>query len=493
MVEVISELLEILYAFFQGYCLQYLYGSFLSCRKVNLRKSSILTAGLYGGFRILLELFLPAQSESLKAMLRLFLVLVVILALAFCFYKAFEPVTVFLTVTFLAVSEISFYLSYVFLVAGCKIFNLWLWLLEKGIFIYSDSFRLLLSATEVILNMLRISLAGFLLYVSLKKIRSSFQEKGYILHRTELYFLVTPGLAGLLICMLLRIITVIVEDGTPTLLYDRQPALILLVPAILLLLLLSILFCVRLFQNMICLNRERNNRILLEKQVDSLQEHLEEIDHVYAGMRSVKHDMKNTLAVLVQLASQEEGQRSGEMQENPQLQTYLAELNQAMKQFEPEFQTGNNVVDILLHLKYQDALRTLPDLQMDADRLLFPAALSIRSYDIGIILGNALDNAIAACRKLRGDRPEEEVFIQIYSFQRGKMFFLEMENSFDGELVYSEGTEFPQTDKADKNAHGIGFSNMKNTAEKYQGSLDWSAEQGVFRLSVMLKNSEEVS
>lgn len=202
--------------------------------------------------------------------------------------------------------------------------------------------------------------------------------------------------------------------------------------------------------------------------------------------------MKNTLAVLMQLALKEGKEKSGKQQENPRLKAYLDELNQTMKQFEPAFQTGNSVVDILLHLKYQEALRTLPDLQMDTDRLLFPADLSIRSYDLGIILGNALDNAIAACRRLRNKTREAEVFIRISSFGRGKMFFLEMENSFDGRLAYSGTEEFPGTDKEDKNAHGIGFSNMKNTAEKYQGALDWSAEQGVFRLSVMLKNAEEV-
>lgn len=490
--QVISELLDIFYALFQGYCLQYLYGSFLDCRRGNSRKCSIFTAVLYGVFRLLLKMVLPAQSGSLKAVLRIFLIFGILFAIAFYFYKASETITVFLAVTFLAVSEISFFLSYVLLVTGGKTFFLWAWLLEKGILTYSDTFHLLLSGTEILLQTLRITLAGFLLYISLKKIKNSFPEKGCVLHRTELYFLLTPGLAGLLTCVLLRIITITVENGTPVLLYDRHPALVLLVPAILLLSLLSIVYGVRLFQNMISLNRERNSRILLEKQVKNLQEHLEEIDRVYAGMRSVKHDMKNTLTVLMQLALKEGKEKSGKQQENPQFKAYLDELNQTMKQFEPAFQTGNGVVDILLHLKYQEALRTLPDLQMDTDRLLFPADLSIRSYDLGIILGNALDNAIAACRRLRNKTQEAEVFIRISSFGRGKMFFLEMENSFDGRLAYSGTEEFPRTDKKDKNAHGIGFSNMKNTAEKYQGALDWSAEQGVFRLSVMLKNAEEV-
>lgn len=81
-------------------------------------------------------------------------------------------------------------------------------------------------------------------------------------------------------------------------------------------------------------------------------------------------------------------------------------------------------------------------------------------------------------------------FMQGYCLQ----FFLEVENSFDGTLRKSDGVGFPETLKDKKQTHGIGFINMKKTAEKYGGGVDFSVRenknapgQEVFTLTVMLK------
>ena len=79
-----------------------------------------------------------------------------------------------------------------------------------------------------------------------------------------------------------------------------------MVPAVLLLSFLSILFGVKLFQDMIYWNREKSSRIILEKQVSSLQEHMGEMERVYSGIRGMRHDMKNTISVIMQLAAGKE-------------------------------------------------------------------------------------------------------------------------------------------------------------------------------------------
>ncbi len=281
-----------------------------------------------------------------------------------------------------------------------------------------------------------------------------------------------------MVCTLLRVTINAAESGAPELLYDRYPSLIIIVPVILLLLLFSIVSGVKLFQDMICWNREKSSRIILEKQVSSLQEHMGEMERVYSGIRGMKHDMKNTLSVIMQLASGKE----------EELQVYLEELNQTMDRLEFQFKTGNTVVDTLLNMKYHEITSTVPDLQMDVEGLQFPEKLFIQSYDIGIILGNALDNAMEACRKLKAKEPDAEAFIRISSFQKRELFFLKMENSFDGRLVRRRREEFPMTDKADRENHGIGLANIKSTAEKYQGTMDFKVKDRVFILSVMMKN-----
>ena len=90
--------------------------------------------------------------------------------------------------------------------------------------------------------------------------------------------------------------------------------------------------------------------------------------------------------------------------------------------------------------------------------------------------------------RLKEKNKSSDAFITLSSFSRGKMFFVEVENSFDGKINRKKYSEFPVTDKKDKKAHGIGLSNIKNTAEKYHGGVDWSVENKKFILTVMLQN-----
>ena len=474
---------DVLYAaltVFQGYLLQYFLGSFLETRRKS-RWSGLYVAGLYVMLRTAVVWCSPPGYEDYRvAAGTLALSLCILSALAMCFYKAFRPVTVFLVVSFQALLDISSYVA-VILVGkpGSKLSDVWNWCIREGIITSEKSLALVVWTGTAAVLLLQYLIIVLLLYLSIKKIVWNFQEKNYDIDRTELLFILTPSAVGMMICLLLRIIMITVEDGIPKMLYDRYPILAVVLPAILLLSLLSILYGVKLFQNMIYWNREKSGRIILENQISSLQEHMEEMERIYSGIRGMKHDMKNTLAVIQRLSA-EEGNR--------ELQEYLSELNKGFEELEVRFRTGNTVVDTLLNMKYHEAVRDVPDLKVDTDHLLFPQGIEIHSYDIGVILGNAVDNAMEACRKLKAKEPGADAFIRISSLQKGNLLILKVENSFDGKVVRKPQNEFPVTDKSDRKSHGIGLTNIKSTAEKYQGAVDFKVNGKVFVLSVMMKN-----
>ncbi len=477
MYDVINVCLDVIVALGQGYCLQYFLGSFLEGREKDRRINGLLVMVVYGVLRLGINFILPADNESIRTVGKITLMFVIIVLLALLFYKGVQAITAFLAITFMAVSEITFFLSYMLMQIGGNLFDLWVWLLEKG-YIAVDTFEWIVQISATFLQIIFYGIFLVLLYFALRKIIRSFSDKDYRIQRTELYFLLVPGTVGLLVCLLLRTIMITIENDMPKLLCDRYPILSIIVPAILILSLLSILYVVKTFQNMIVLNREKNSRIILEKQIGNMQEHIEETERIYSGIRSMKHDMKNTLAVIMELAGKDE----------TELQTYLSEINKGFEQLEFRFRTGNTVADVLLNMKYHEAVRTIPDIEIDAERLLFSENMHIQSYDIGVIIGNALDNAIEACRKLKAEQQEAETFIRISSFTRGKMFFIEVENSFNGKVRRKKQSEFPVTEKSDNRAHGMGLANIKHTAEKYHGGVDWTAEGKVFMLSVMMKN-----
>ena len=482
MYNIINWIVEIYYSVFQGYCLQYFYGSFLEYRRQERSWNGLCVAVSYAVLRLCGNQLIPYDYRDIRTIENLLLNFTILAVLAVCFYKAIKVITAYLVITFMAVSQISFFIAYSIYDLGAELHNLWVWCVEKGYITDENKLEIIIGATVIGLLVLMFGIFSILCYGSLKKIIQSFRDKEYVVQKTELIFILAPSMAGLLICVLLRVIMLTVDNGIPELIYNKYPMLTLMIPAILILSLLSIIYGIKLFQDMIYLNRERNSRVILERQVSSMQEQIAEMEHVYSGIRSMKHDMKNTLMVIMQLAD-----KNGNA-ENTELHAYLSELNQTFDRLEFRFKTGNTVVDTLLSMKYHEIMRVIPNLQINADKLLFSENLMIQSYDIGVILGNALDNAIEACKKQKAAEQGAETFIRLYSFSKRKMFFIRVENSFDGEVIRRQGTEFPATTKPDKKVHGIGLTNIKNTAEKYHGGVDWTVKNKVFTLTVMLKN-----
>ena len=477
------ELLYMAVVLFQGYCLQYFFGSFLESRWKSrwngLCMAVLYAAGLYGLSRVFHQDSVMRYDDYWETVWKMALSLCILFVLAMCFYKALRPVSVFLVITFQAVADISRYVTVILLSKmGDGVVDIWNWCVERGMITSDRALMLTLNGSILAVQILQYLVIALLFYVSLRKIVRDFKEKDYEIRRTELLFLLTPSAAGLFICLLLRIIMVTLEDKVPKMLYDRYPILTIVLPAILLLSLLSILYGVKLFQDMVYRNKAKSERVILKNQVKNMQEHMEEMERIYSEIRGMKHDMKNTLAVIGQLS----------MEEKDELQEYLADLNQTFDRLDMRFRTGNTVADTLLNMKYHEAVRLVPNLEMDTDRLVFPQDLKIHSYDIGIILGNAVDNAVRACRKLKEKEPEAEAFIRFVSMQKGNLLVLKVENSFDGKLVRKPLEEFPVTDKPDKENHGMGLVNIKNTVEKYHGTMDYMVKGRVFILSMMMKN-----
>lgn len=482
---VASIIYGIVTTIFTGYCLVYYFDSFMERKKQFEWNGKYLILISHIIMDYLLDYIFQTGIETKDTNGKQFVFLGIIYGFAKLFYYSGRQMPVFLTITFVAIKDLSAFISTTFIMCGTKLFDLWLLLLEKG-YASVEIVEQLIDGTAGILQLIMMVIYFCVFYKSLKMVVKNYKNKDYLVRREELLFLLTPGCVAFLLCILLRTILITVEDGMPIDLYEKYPELLPVIPLIMILALISIVYSVKLFQNMIMVNEERSEKLILEKQLKNMQEHITEMEHIYSGVRSLKHDMKNTLSVIIQLAVNEEAQP------NEELQNYLSDLNQTMNRLDFQYKTGNSVVDILLNMKYHELTCKMPDILLNADRLLFPENLKIQSYDIGIIIGNALDNAIEACNKLKEKEKEQsaEAFITLSSFTRGKMFFIEVENSFEGKIIRDKHTEFPITDKSDKKVHGIGLSNIKKTVEKYRGGVDWSVENKKFTLTIMLQNEE---
>ena len=195
---------------------------------------------------------------------------------------------------------------------------------------------------------------------------------------------------------------------------------------------------------------------LLEQQEHSLNQYVEEAKTRYDETKSFRHDIWNHIAVVKKLL------QNGKLEEAI---TYMEDLDDMAEKMSFPCSTNNPVVDILAGNK----LGIAKSMGIDVDcSLLLPYPCSLRDIDICIVLSNALDNAIQACKNMDAGT---EKYIRVSGRIQGDFLMLEVENSFCGNTLFKKG---------------IGLSNVKTVAEKYSGAMSIETKEDVFILHVLL-------
>lgn len=107
-----------------------------------------------------------------------------------------------------------------------------------------------------------------------------------------------------------------------------------------------------------------------------------------------------------------------------------------------------------------------------------PNEVAVQDSDLSVLLGNLLENAIAAADRAS----KEQRYVQLNILCSGKMLAITVDNGFDGGIK-PEGGGYRST-KA--NHSGIGLKSIESVAEKYGGGVEFTHEPQVFHASVML-------
>lgn len=181
--------------------------------------------------------------------------------------------------------------------------------------------------------------------------------------------------------------------------------------------------------------------------------------------RALRHDLKNHLTALDALV--DERNKDG-------LTQYAQSLTQQLQDKQSISNTGLLALDSLVNYKLgalseEDVKMTyLPHISPD---------LPIDDFDLTIILGNLIDNAVEAIEEV--SRGQKELSLLI-SYDKGRLV-IQLKNSYVGKRKKSLSTT-----KTNKQYHGIGLKNVQSVVHKYQGTLDISFQQGIFAVEVIL-------
>ena len=111
---------------------------------------------------------------------------------------------------------------------------------------------------------------------------------------------------------------------------------------------------------------------------------------------------------------------------------------------------------------------------------VLPMVIKARDSGIGSCMVPQ-DNAMEAAGKLPD--PEQRL-ISLTVTVNGAFLLIEEENYYQGEIIFYEG--LPMTSKEDKLYHGFGVQSIHMLTEKYEGDMQMTSGDGLFRLSILL-------
>lgn len=183
-------------------------------------------------------------------------------------------------------------------------------------------------------------------------------------------------------------------------------------------------------------------------------------------IRCLKHDMDNHLIKMQDLLEQ---------QKYSELNKYLSGAKQSIDTDVGIIDSGNESVDSILNYK----LAQIKSMNVDTEyEVSVPENLGISLFDINIVLGNLVDNAIEALKAVREDE-SKKLIIKINSKQG--YFKIYIANTFDG-IVPADGS----SRKGDNFNHGLGLKSVLKTVEKYGGMLKTDTNGKMFEISVIM-------
>ncbi|HEY5585752.1 MAG TPA: ATP-binding protein [Ruminiclostridium sp.] len=98
--------------------------------------------------------------------------------------------------------------------------------------------------------------------------------------------------------------------------------------------------------------------------------------------------------------------------------------------------------------------------------------------DLCVILSNAIENAVNACKRIpiANDR-----IIRIICKTKNDKLFIQIANSYEGTIIFVDDMPISIEEN-----HGLGTKSIAAVAQKYGGVYSFTTEDEVFKTSIIL-------
>ena len=210
----------------------------------------------------------------------------------------------------------------------------------------------------------------------------------------------------------------------------------------------------------------KNENLELKSRMDIYEHKIETDMQKEQLLRTMRHDMKHHVRELYHYI---------ETGNNREALKYLDAIGLQLQNATGRINTGVSAIDGVLD--YMAARAEQLGINVSA-HLSVPETLNVSSYDMNVILGNLMQNAIEAAEKCANGQ------ISIYMrYNRGSLF-ITLKNSYCGKTAIKDGKYL--STKRDAGGRGLGLKSVEIVVKKYQGRFQITEENGMFIVNIAI-------
>lgn len=270
--------------------------------------------------------------------------------------------------------------------------------------------------------------------------------------------IITPILSIVVLCVISQIQDIMLTEYMPVVFLPIAMALI----------------CINYFIYILCDNiifkqHTKKQNLLLKQQVEYYQNQYQLAEQSQKETLKFRHDIKN---ILLGLKADIDGGKV--LEGNDMLKTLIEDFGRAKQ----VAHSGNLIIDSIINYKRKYAEQFTIPFQMDFQ---FPNNIILDTSTISVILGNAIDNAIEACKEIKS----KDKYIKIQFNYQNESLFIKIENPFANSIRKDISGNII-TRKKNSRYHGIGLQSIREMVEKVNGMFDISHENHLFIVQIIL-------
>ena len=204
---------------------------------------------------------------------------------------------------------------------------------------------------------------------------------------------------------------------------------------------------------------------LLEGQLRQAGAEMASLRQAEAQAATYQHDMRHHLAAINAFLAADKPR---------QAEKYIKQVQAGIEAITPNRFCENELVNLLCCSFSARAERMGVQLSLEA---VLPGSVSVSDTELCALFSNGLENALNAAGKLKEGRR----WVELYCGVRLDKLLIEIKNPYAGRISFRDG--LPETDRPN---HGYGCFSIRTIAQLHGGLCEFSAENGIFILRVVL-------